>query len=92
MKVSFYGHTRQYHNIKEEIDGNIARVLESGSYVMGPMGSEFEAQASGYFGAKHAIGVGNGTDGMDETQMLIDNLPDAPVLFGSDLHKTEYGA
>lgn len=64
MKVSFYGHTRQYHNIKEEIDGNIARVLESGSYVMGPMGSEFETQASEYFGTKHAIGVGNGTDAL----------------------------
>jgi len=24
--------------------------------------------------------------------MLIDNLPDKPVLFGSDLHKPEYGA
>ncbi len=69
MKVSFYGHTRQYHNIKEEIDGNIARVLESGSYVMGPMGSEFEAQASEYFGTKHAIGVGNGTDALWLTLM-----------------------
>jgi len=31
-------------------------------------------------------------EGKDETQMLIDNLPDKPVLFGSDLHKPEYGA
>src|SRR4030095_12282508 len=30
MHVSFYGHTRQYHNIQKEIDANIARVLESG--------------------------------------------------------------
>jgi len=71
MKVSFYGHTRQYHNIKDEIDGNINRVLESGSYVMGPMGSEFEAQASEYFGSKHAIGVGNGTDALWLTLMAL---------------------
>jgi len=32
------------------------------------------------------------TEGMDETQMLIDSLPDRPVLFGSELHKAEYGA
>jgi len=32
------------------------------------------------------------TDGKDETQLLIDNLTDKPVLFGSDLHKPEYGA
>jgi dTDP-4-amino-4,6-dideoxygalactose transaminase len=69
MKVSFYGHTRQYHNIKEEIDANITRVLESGSYVMGPMGSEFEEQAKEYFGSKHAIGVGNGTDALWLTLM-----------------------
>lgn len=31
-------------------------------------------------------------EGKDETQMLIDSLPDKPVLFGSDLHKPEYGA
>jgi len=28
MNVSFYGHVRQYHNIKNEIDTNIQEVLE----------------------------------------------------------------
>ena len=37
MQVPFYGHVRQYHNIKSEIDANIHEVLESGQYVMGPM-------------------------------------------------------
>lgn len=32
------------------------------------------------------------TEGKDETQMLIEHLTDKPVLFGSDLHKPEYGA
>ena len=62
MKVSFYGHTRQYHGIKSEIDANIAKVLESGQYVMGPMLKQFEAEFAAYTGKKHAIGVGNGTD------------------------------
>ena len=64
MKVAFYGHVRQYENLKSEIDANINRVLMSGSYVMGPMLSEFEEQAKEYFGCKHAIGVGNGTDAL----------------------------
>ena len=42
MKVEFYGHVRQYHNIKSEIDRNIQTVLESGQYVMGPMLKRFE--------------------------------------------------
>jgi dTDP-4-amino-4,6-dideoxygalactose transaminase len=64
MKVSFYGHVRQYQNIKSEIDANIERGLMSGSYVQGPMLAEFEEQAKEYFGSKYAIGVGNGTDAL----------------------------
>jgi len=64
MKVGFYGHVRQYQNIKDEIDANINEVLMSGSYVMGPMLKKFEAQAADYFGSKYAVGVGNGTDAL----------------------------
>lgn len=64
MKVGFYGHVRQYENIKAEIDANLNEVLMSGNYVMGPMLTKFEAQAAEYFGSKHAIGVGNGTDAL----------------------------
>ncbi|MCX7716318.1 MAG: hypothetical protein N2Z73_02765 [Endomicrobia bacterium] len=33
IKVDFYGHVRQYHSIKQEIDNAIHTVLESGKYV-----------------------------------------------------------
>jgi dTDP-4-amino-4,6-dideoxygalactose transaminase len=64
VKVPFYGHTRQYENIKSEIDANIQRVLTSGSYVMGPMLKQFESELAEYTGARYAIGVGNGTDAL----------------------------
>ncbi|MDA2929902.1 DegT/DnrJ/EryC1/StrS family aminotransferase, partial [Acidobacteria bacterium AH-259-O06] len=64
MKVGFYGHVRQYHNIKDEIDANIQQVLESGSYVMGAMLKRFEQELAEYFGMKHAIGVNSGTDAL----------------------------
>ena len=64
MKVSFYGHTRQYHGIQEEIDANIQQVLESGQYVMGPMLNRFEQEFAAYHGMKYAVGVGNGTDAL----------------------------
>ncbi len=64
MNVPFYGHVRQYHNIKSEIDKNIAEVLESGNYVMGPMLKRFEKELAEYHGMKYAIGVGNGTDAL----------------------------
>ncbi len=62
MNVGFYGHVRQYHNLKKEIDANIAKVLESGEYVMGPMLKQFEKELAEYSKTKYAIGVGNGTD------------------------------
>jgi dTDP-4-amino-4,6-dideoxygalactose transaminase len=64
MNVGFYGHVRQYHNIKAEIDANIHDVLESGNYVMGPMLKRFEKELADYHGMKYAIGVGNGTDAL----------------------------
>ncbi|MGA2856926.1 MAG: DegT/DnrJ/EryC1/StrS family aminotransferase [Candidatus Sulfotelmatobacter sp.] len=64
MKVAFYGHVRQYHNIKKEIDANIHEVLESGQYVMGPMLQRFEKELAEFHKTKYAIGVGNGTDAL----------------------------
>jgi dTDP-4-amino-4,6-dideoxygalactose transaminase len=62
MKVDFYGHVRQYNNIKAEIDANIAEVIHSGQFVLGPVLKRFEGEFAAYSGTKHAIGVGNGTD------------------------------
>ena len=36
MNVGFYGHVRQYHALKAEIDAAMQAVLESGEYVLGP--------------------------------------------------------
>ncbi len=62
MKVGFYGHVRQYHAIKGEIDARLQEVLESGEFVMGPMLKRFEKELADYMGMKHAIGVNSGTD------------------------------
>ncbi len=62
MKVGFYGHVRQYHGIKKEIDAKLQEVLESGEYVMGPMLKRFEKELADYCGMKYAVGVNSGTD------------------------------
>jgi len=80
MKVEFYGHVRQYHNIKAEIDKNIAMVLESGQYVMGPMLKQFEAELAAYHGMKYAIGTGNGTDSIWLALMALGIGPGDEVI------------
>jgi dTDP-4-amino-4,6-dideoxygalactose transaminase len=71
MKVPFYGHVRQYHSIKAEIDANIQEVLESGNYVMGPVLKRFEQEFAAYHGLQHCVGVGNGTDALWLTFMAL---------------------
>jgi dTDP-4-amino-4,6-dideoxygalactose transaminase len=80
MKVAFYGHVRQYENIKAEIDANIHEVLMSGKYVMGPMLDKFEKELAVYTGMKHAIGVGNGTDALWLTMMALGIGPGDEVI------------
>jgi len=64
LTVPFYGHVRQYHHLKAEIDAKMAEVLESGQYVLGPMLKTFEQELAHFHGTKYAIGVGNGTDAL----------------------------
>ena len=64
MKVGFYGHVRQYNNVKSEIDAALAKVLESGQYVMGPAVSRFEKELAAFHGMQNAIGVNSGTDAL----------------------------
>ena len=64
MKVSFYGHARQYHNIRREIDDAFHAVMESEGYVMGPALARFEKELAQYFGMKHVVGLNSGTDAL----------------------------
>jgi dTDP-4-amino-4,6-dideoxygalactose transaminase len=64
MKVPFYGHVRQYHNIQRELDDAIRSVLESSQYVMGPALKQFEQELARYFGMEYAVGVNSGTDAL----------------------------
>ena len=71
MQVGFYGHVRQYNNIKAEIDANIAKVLASGEYVHGPMNKQFEKEFAAFSGTKYSIPCGNGTETFDRFEMRI---------------------
>src|SRR4051795_8448658 len=48
--------------LRGRIDEAIAGVLDDQRYILGPNVSAFEEEWAAYCGARHAIGVGNGTD------------------------------
>ena len=62
--IGFYGHVKQYHNLKAEIDQAILEVLESGSYVLGPQLVKFEEELARYMKTKETVGVNSGTDAL----------------------------
>jgi dTDP-4-amino-4,6-dideoxygalactose transaminase len=64
VKVGFYGHVRQYHNLQKEIDAAIHEVLESGTYVLGPKVKQFEQELAAYMHMKEAVGLNSGTDAL----------------------------
>ncbi|HUZ06592.1 MAG TPA: aminotransferase class I/II-fold pyridoxal phosphate-dependent enzyme, partial [Candidatus Paceibacterota bacterium] len=45
-----------------EIRDAVARVLESGWYILGEEVSAFEKAFAAFLGVRHVVGVGNGTD------------------------------
>ncbi|HLL43833.1 MAG TPA: aminotransferase class I/II-fold pyridoxal phosphate-dependent enzyme, partial [Segetibacter sp.] len=54
----------QYESLKAEINEAIARVVESGQFIMGPDVKLFEQEVAAYLGVKHAIAVNSGTDAL----------------------------
>ena len=82
VKVGFYGHVRQYHNVKAEMDAAILEVLESGSFVMGPKLKQFEKELATYCNTQEAVGVNSGTDALWLAFMALGIGPGDEVITG----------
>lgn len=64
MNIPILDLKRQYQSMKSEIDSAIARVIESGNFILGQEVEQFEKEVAAYCRAKHAIGVASGTDAL----------------------------
>ena len=80
MKVGFYGHVRQYHDLKAELDAAIRDVLESGEYVLGPALARFERELAAFHKMEHAVGVNSGTDALWLTFLALGIGPGDEVI------------
>jgi dTDP-4-amino-4,6-dideoxygalactose transaminase len=67
--------------IRAELDGAIARVLDSGWFLMGPELEGFEREFASYHGAGlEAVGLGSGTDALRIGLQALGVQPDDEVL------------
>ncbi len=62
MTIPFVDLKAQYLSIKAEIDGAIQNVIKDTAFIGGDYLKTFEQDFAAFVGAKHCIGVGNGTD------------------------------
>ncbi|MGE0452856.1 MAG: DegT/DnrJ/EryC1/StrS family aminotransferase [Vicinamibacteria bacterium] len=62
MSVPFVDFRAQLAELRGELDGALARVLDSGWFILGPEGEAFERELALALGAKHAVAVANGTE------------------------------
>src|ERR1700733_2031550 len=53
-----------YRALQPEIDAAVARVLQSGWYILGAEGRAFEAEFAAWLGTTATVGCANGTDAL----------------------------
>jgi dTDP-4-amino-4,6-dideoxygalactose transaminase len=55
MGIPFFDLSRQYHQLRAEIDQAVARTLESGWYILGDEVAAFERAFAAYFYSRRKI-------------------------------------
>jgi len=64
MAVPLFDTATPMAPLRGEIDAAIARVVDSGRFILGPEVAAFEREFAAYCGASHAVGVANGTEAL----------------------------
>ena len=54
----------QYQDLKDELQLELNKALESAQFILGPNVRAFEEETASYLGVKHAIGCASGTDAL----------------------------
>jgi dTDP-4-amino-4,6-dideoxygalactose transaminase len=70
----------QYRSIKDEVDAAIARVVESGQFVLGTEVAAFEEEFAAYCQTRYAIGVNSGTSALHLALLAADIGPGDEVI------------
>ncbi|NNE69754.1 MAG: DegT/DnrJ/EryC1/StrS family aminotransferase [Rhodothermales bacterium] len=70
----------QYLAIKDEVDAEIADVLDTSAFIRGPIVGEFECSLAGYLDIPYIHGVANGTDALQVAMMALGIGPGDEVI------------
>jgi dTDP-4-amino-4,6-dideoxygalactose transaminase len=71
---------RQNATMRPELDAAVARVIESGWYILGREVAAFEEEFAAYCGAAHCVGVASGAEALYLALAALDVGPGAEVI------------
>ena len=74
---------RQYGPLKEQIAAALARVCDSGAFILGPEVKELEKNIANYSQAKHAVACASGSDALLLALMAFDIKPGDEIILPS---------
>ena len=78
--MEFIDLSKQQQIIKNDLDSQIAKVLNHGKYIMGPEISELEELLASYVGSENCIAVSSGTDALLISLMALGVGPGDEVI------------
>src|SRR5437763_61731 len=65
MRVPFANFRRTVDELRTDLDAALARVLDSGWFLLGREGEQFECEFASWVGTSHAVGCASGTDAIE---------------------------
>jgi dTDP-4-amino-4,6-dideoxygalactose transaminase len=80
LKVPLLDLKAQYRRIRDEVNEEIQKVLESQIFILGPMVEALEKEIAADCGISHAIGVASGTDALLLSLMALEVGPGDGVI------------
>ena len=65
MRIPLVDLAAEYRRLRGEIDAAVARVIDAAAFIGGEEVRAFEREFGAFIGARHVVGVGNGTDALE---------------------------
>jgi dTDP-3-amino-3,4,6-trideoxy-alpha-D-glucose transaminase len=80
MNVPYLDVRAAHVELREELQGAYARVMDSGRYILGEELEQFEREFADFCATRHAVGVGNGLDALTIALRAYEVGPEDEVI------------
>lgn len=80
LKIPIFSLKKQHSSLQKGLEEAFRRVVTSGSFILGPEVESWEREFAEYLGAKHAVGVSNGSDALLLALQALDVGPGDEVI------------